>query len=144
MNINFKRNTTAFKDGALNLFCMSVLTGLFAGVIITFYNVLMNIGEHTSEKLYSLLLENPAFIPLLFIGLAAGAVVIGTLVRFVPMIRGSGIPQIEGAARGEVRFKWYITMCSMFAASLACVFLGYPAGAEGPSLEMGGCCGAAT
>ncbi|MDE7329869.1 MAG: chloride channel protein [Clostridia bacterium] len=144
MNTSMKRNLTAFKDSALNLFCMSVLTGLFAGVVITFYNVLMNIGENTSEELYTLLLENPAFIPLLFVGLAAGAVVIGTLVRFVPMIRGSGIPQIEGAARGEVRFKWYVTMCSMFAASLACVFMGYPAGAEGPSLEMGGCCGAAS
>ena len=43
-----------------------------------------------------------------------------------------------------VRMKWYVTMCSMFAASLACVFMGYPAGAEGPSLELGGCWGSAT
>ncbi len=128
----------------MNMFCMSVLTGLFAGVIVTFYNILMSIGEGTSEQLYALLSDNPAFIPLLFAGLAAGAVLIGTLVRFVPMIRGSGIPQIEGAARGVIRFKWYVTMCSMFAASLACVFMGYPAGAEGPSLEIGGCCGSAT
>ncbi len=131
-------------DNAMNMFCMSVLTGLFAGVIVTFYNILMSIGEGTSEQLYALLSDNPAFIPLLFAGLAAGAVLIGTLVRFVPMIRGSGIPQIEGAARGVIRFKWYVTMCSMFAASLACVFMGYPAGAEGPSLEIGGCCGSAT
>ncbi len=123
---------------------MSVLTGLFAGVVVTFYNILMSLGEGTSEKLYSLFLENPAFIPLLFVGLAAGALVIGTLVKLVPMIRGSGIPQIEGAARGVVRFKWYITLTSMFAASLACVLMGYPAGAEGPSLEIGGCCGSAT
>lgn len=138
-----KKNWSLFAHNALNMFCMSVLTGLFAGVVVTFYNILMSLGENTSAKLYSLLLENPAFIPLLFVGLAAGAVVIGTLVRMVPMIRGSGIPQIEGAARGVIRFKWYVTMCSMFAASLACVFMGYPAGAEGPSLEIGGCCGGA-
>lgn len=131
-------------DNALNMVIMSVLTGLFAGVVVTFYNILMSIGEGKAEQLYSLLRDNPAFIPLLFVGLAAGALVIGTLVRFVPMIRGSGIPQIEGAARGVVRFKWYITLTSMFAASLACVFMGYPAGAEGPSLEIGGCCGSAT
>ncbi len=139
-----KKNLNLFWDNALNLFCMSVLTGLFAGVLVTFYNILMSIGEHTAEEYYGLLLQNPAFIPLLFAGLAAGAVVVGTLVRFVPTIRGSGIPQIEGAARGVVRMKWYVTMCSMFAASLACVFMGYPAGAEGPSLELGGCCGSAT
>ena len=143
MNGKLKRNVNAFWDNALNLFIMSVLTGLFAGVVITFYNILMSLGEDTSVKLYSLLLENPAFIPLLFVGVAAGAVVIGTAVRFGPMMRGSCIPQIEGAARGIVKFKWYVTLCSMFAASLACVFMGYPAGAEGPSLELGGCCGSA-
>lgn len=139
-----KKYLKLFLDNALNLFCMSVLTGLFAGVVVTLYNILMSIGEHTAEQYYELLVLNPAFIPVLFVGLIAGAILIGTVVRFVPMVRGSGIPQIEGAARGVIRFKWYVTMCTMFAASLACVFMGYPAGAEGPSLEIGGCCGSAT
>lgn len=139
-----KKNLSLFWDNAFNIFCTSVLTGLFAGVVVTFYNILMSTGENSAEKLYSLIVDNPAYIPLLFAGLAAGAIVIGIAVRLVPMIRGSGIPQIEGAARGVVRFKWYITLTSMFAASLACVLMGYPAGAEGPSLEIGGCCGSAT
>lgn len=138
-----KKNLKLFADNGVNLVLISLLTGLFSGVVVTFYNILANIGEETSVKLYSLLRDNPAFIPLLFLGLAAGAIVIGTLVRLVPMIRGSGIPQIEGAARGIIRFKWYVTMCSMFAASLACIFLGLSAGAEGPSLEIGGCAGEA-
>ncbi len=139
----FRKNLQSFADNGINFVLISLLTGLFSGVVVTFYNILAHIGEETSVKLYTLLLENPAFIPLLFVGLAAGAVVIGTFVRLVPMIRGSGIPQIEGAARGIIRFKWYITMCSMFAASLACIFLGLSAGAEGPSLEIGGCAGEA-
>lgn len=139
----FRKNLRLFADNGVNLVLLSLLTGLFAGVVVTFYNILAHIGEKTSVELYSLLRENPAFIPLLFLGLAAGALVIGTFVRFVPMIRGSGIPQIEGAARGIIRFKWYVTMCSMFAASLACIFLGLSAGAEGPSLEIGGCAGEA-
>lgn len=139
----FKKNLRLFADNAINLLLLSVLTGLFAGVVITFYNILMNLGEHASQDFYAVFLKRPAFVPLLFLGLAAGALLIGTMVKIVPMIRGSGIPQIEGAARGVVRFKWYVTMCSMFAASLACVMLGYPAGAEGPSLEMGGCAGCA-
>ena len=142
-NGKFKKYLKSFLDNGINLVLISMLTGLFAGVVVTFYNVLANIGESSAEKLYSLIKDNPGFVPLLVLGLAAGAIVIGTLVRFVPMIRGSGIPQIEGAARGIVRFKWYVTMCSMFAASLACVFLGLSAGAEGPSLEIGGCAGEA-
>lgn len=140
-NSKFRKYARAFSENALNLVLLSVLTGLFAGVVITFYNILAGIGEDTSAKLYALVRENPAFFPVLILGLASGGLVIGTLVKFVPMIRGSGIPQIEGAARGVVRFKWYVTMCSMFAASLACIFLGLSAGSEGPSLQMGGCAG---
>lgn len=139
----WKHNLRLFADNGINMVLISLLTGLFSGVVVTFYNILASIGEENSVKLYSLVRDNPAFVPLLFLGLAAGAIVIGTFVRLVPMIRGSGIPQIEGAARGIIRFKWYITMCSMFAASLACIFLGLSAGAEGPSLEIGGSAGEA-
>ena len=144
INEKIKKNLRLFADNAVNLVLISLLTGIFAGVVVTLYNVLMSIGEQTSTDLYTLVRDNPAFIPLLFAGLAAGSLVIGTVTKFVPMVRGSGIPQIEGAARGKIRFNWYITMCTMFAASLACVFMGYPAGAEGPSLEIGGCAGSAT
>lgn len=130
-------------ENFINVFVLSILTGLFVGIVVTFYNICANLGERYSQSLYSLVRDNPAFVPLLFAGLAAGGIVVGTAVRFVPMIRGSGIPQIEGAARGVIRFKWYVTMCSMFAASLACIFMGLAAGAEGPSLEIGGCAGSA-
>ena len=135
------RTWLAFKYYGINIVFLSVLTGIFAGVVVTFYTICTSYGEQYSRELYSLILQHPAFIPLLFVGLAAGAVVIGTLVRFVPMIRGSGIPQIEGACRGKFPFNWYVTMCSMFAASLACVFMGLAAGSEGPSIEIGGCVG---
>ncbi len=142
-NEKLKRTLRSFADNGINLVLVSMLTGIFAGVVVTFYNILMSLGEETSISLYTLVRDNPAFVPLLFAGLAAGSLVIGTVAKLVPMVRGSGIPQIEGAARGKVRFNWYVTMCSMFAASLACVFMGYPAGAEGPSLEIGGCAGSA-
>lgn len=141
MRESIKKNLKAFRDNGLNLVALSLITGIFAGIVVTFYTILASIGEDSSVKLYDLLREHAAFIPLLFLGLAAGGIVIGTFVRFVPMIRGSGIPQIEGAARGIIKFKWYVTMCSMFASSLACIFMGLAAGSEGPSLEMGGCAG---
>ncbi len=130
-----------FVDTGFNIVILSVLTGLFAGVLITFYGVCVHYGEHWSVEVYKYIVENPWFIPLLFIALFGGALAIGSIVKLVPMIRGSGIPQIEGAARGIVPFRWYTTIISMFACSLACVFLGLSAGSEGPSLEMGGCCG---
>lgn len=148
MNMKFKtvaaRELRRLKEYGLNLILFSMLTGAFVGVVVTFYNICASFAEDTAAALYGAVKSSPAFIPLLFLGVAAGAVVIGTLTRFVPMIRGSGIPQAEGAARGLLSFKWYTVMCSMFAASLACIFCGLSAGAEGPSVEIGACAGGAT
>jgi H+/Cl- antiporter ClcA len=135
------RTFIRLRSYSFNLIFLSVVTGLFAGTVVTLYNIATSYAEGYARSLYSLILEHPAFIPLLFIGLACGAILIGTLVRFVPMIRGSGIPQVEGASRGIFGFRWYVVMCSMLAASLACVFMGLSAGTEGPSLEIGGCAG---
>lgn len=63
------------------------------------------------------------------------------MVRLVPMIKGSGIPQTAGATRGIVHFRWYREAAAMFAASLLSIFMGLSAGSEGPSLEIGGACG---
>lgn len=137
----FRRGWTRFRSYGLNLIVLSILTGMFAGFIVACYTICAGYGEELSSAFYALLLENPAYIPLLFLALVAGAFVIGTLTKLVPMIRGSGIPQTEGAARGLLVFNWFTSMCSMFAASLACIFLGLPAGSEGPSVQIGGCAG---
>lgn len=138
-----KIGDTAYHYG-VQLVAVGALTGLFAGIAVTLYNVLASIGEDFSRDIYALLRENPAFVPLLFVALFLGAIVIGGVVKFIPMIRGSGIPQTEGATRGLLHFRWYQVLTGMFAASLATIFLGLSAGSEGPSIQIGGACGYGT
>ncbi len=54
-NSKHRKYVRAFLDNGINLVLLSVLTGLFAGVAVTFYNILANIGEDTSAKLYQLI-----------------------------------------------------------------------------------------
>lgn len=126
---------------AVEILLVGCLTGICAGVFVSLYNILASLGEEFSRGVYAVLREKPAYIPLLFVVLFVCAVIIGTVVKALPMIRGSGIPQTEGASRGVLRFKWYQVLCGMFAASLVTIFLGLSAGSEGPSLEIGGACG---
>lgn len=126
------------------LVAVGALTGLFAGLVVTLYNVLTSYAEEFSRDYYGFFRTNPAFIPLLFLALFCGAIIIGGVLRFIPMIRGSGIPQTEGATRGLLRFKWYQVLTGMFAASLFTVFMGLSAGSEGPSIQIGGACGYGT
>ena len=124
-------------ENGLSLVLFSLITGAAVGVVVTLYNVLVSYGDEYSVALYGEIFLRPYFIPLLLVGLLLASIVVGTAVRFVPMARGSGIPQTEGAARGLMRLGGLRTMCTMFACSLAAVFLGMSAGAEGPSVLNG-------
>ncbi len=125
----------------LQIVLVGALTGLSVGLVVTLYAALDNLIEEFTRGYYGFFRDNPAFIPLLFLALAAGGIVVGGVVRFLPMIRGNGIPLTEGAARGVIHYKWYQILPAMFASSLFCVFMGLAAGGEGPSVAMGGACG---
>lgn len=126
---------------ALQLILVGSVTGVFAGAVVTLYNLLAKRGEEVSRDLYAFVRANPAFIPLLFIVLGLGAFLLSVVVYLVPMVKGSGIPQTEGATRGRLRFKWYRDAAMMFAASIASIFMGLSAGSEGPSLFIGAASG---
>ncbi len=117
------------------------ITGLFVGVVVTLFNVLFEGGEAFSESYYAFFRDNPAFIPLLFVALFLGGIVIGGVLKFLPVLRGTGFSQVEGAVQGLYRFKWYEALTGMFASSLFLVFMGLSGGSEGPSLFIGGACG---
>ena len=140
MKTNLKRFGKKANNG-LQIVLVGGITGLFVGVTVTLYNVLASKTEGFARWYYGFFREQPAFIPLLFLALVLGGIVVGGIVKFVPMIRGSGIPQTEGATRGLVHYRWYEVLPAMFAASLFTIFMGLSAGSEGPSLTIGGACG---
>ncbi len=120
---------------------VGIVTGLFVGVVVTLYNTVAAYAEHFAQEYFTFFRTRPAFLPLLFLALFLGAVITGGVTRVLPVIRGSGIPQTEGASRGLMRFRWYQVLTGMFAASLFSIFMGLSVGAEGPSIMIGGACG---
>lgn len=125
----------------IELIAVGSITGIFAGSIVTFFNILVHEGEEISRNAYAYVRANPAFIPLLILALVAGAFLIGVAVNISSVIRGCGIPQAEGGTRGIIRFKWWRDMTLMFATSLLSIFMGLSIGAEGPSVLIGSCVG---
>lgn len=125
----------------IELILVGSVTGVFAGAVVTLYNICSKFGEEFSRDAYAVIRANPAFIPLLFLVLILGAFLLTAAVYFVPMARGSGLPQVEGATRGILRFSWFRDGAVMFAASLLSIFLGLSAGSEGPSLHIGAASG---
>ncbi len=125
----------------LELVTVGSVTGLFAGAVVTLFNILVHEGEHISRNAYAYVRANPTFIPLLLLALIFGAFLLSVAVNISSVVRGCGIPQAEGATRGIVPLKWWRDLTLMFAASLVSVFMGLSIGAEGPSVLIGACCG---
>ena len=132
--------SSLYRHGA-QLMAVGIVTGICVGIVVTFFNMAADLFSKYAKDLYSLVRDNPAFVPLLFVSLAIIAFGIAVLAKFVPMVRGSGVPQTEGAARGLLELKWYKSLPAMAAASLVCILSGLTAGAEGPSMFIGATCG---
>ena len=136
-----KRKAFGLYRNFMQLLFVGSITGLFAGVIVTVFNILVHEGEHIAQDVYAYVRSNPSFIPLLFLALLAGAFLIGVAVNISSVIRGCAIPQTEGATRGIVPLKWWRDLTLMFACTLLSVFMGLSVGSEGPSVLLGACTG---
>lgn len=141
MRKNEPKKTRNKYGNAVQLVAVGGITGIFAGAIVTFYNLLAEEGEEISRGVYAYIRANPVFLPLFFLVLSLGAFFLGVIVRISPIVGGCGIPQAEGAARGVVSFRWYREATAMFAASLVSIFMGLSIGSEGPSVQIGCACG---
>lgn len=136
-----RQKSYGLHKNAFELIVVGGVTGIFAGLIVTIYNILVHHAEALARDWYAVVRSNPAWIPLLLLVLLLGGFFIGVLVRISSVIRGCGIPQAEGATRGIVPLKWFRDMTAMFAASLLSVLMGLSIGAEGPSVLIGACAG---
>ena len=82
----------------LRLFLEGILTGIFAGLVISLFRWGLTVAEEWRVEFYHELVERDWsstamwFVALLFIG-----VVLYKLTRFEPMAAGSGIPQVKGS-----------------------------------------------
>ena len=117
-----RKKTGELYRNFIQLVLVGSITGIFAGAIVTLFTILAHEGEHISQNAYAYVRANPAFIPLLLVGLLGGAFLIGVAVNVSSVIRGCAIPQTEGATRGIVPLKWWRDLTLMFACSLLSIF----------------------
>ncbi|MEG1608302.1 MAG: ClC family H(+)/Cl(-) exchange transporter [Clostridia bacterium] len=125
------------KNIVLPVVCYGGLTGVVVGFIVSIFNLGANYLTGLSVNIYGWFNLHPAFIPLLFVGLAALSFLMYLLHKFTPQVRGSGIPQTEGVIRGIVTFKWLRVLISTFVGSYLSFFAGLSLGSEGPSVQIG-------
>lgn len=123
---------------------LSVLTGVFTGILIYLFQTAASWVIQKSEIFYETVREKPAMIPVLLLGMALVGLIAAILLKYVPDARGGGIPAAIAILRGIVPFHWIKCIVFTFISAMFTYFGGVPLGNEGPSVQMGTAVGRGT
>lgn len=132
------------RQGAWTLMAQALLTGLIAAGVIGLFRWLytaINAAIRAHVAVHDPF--SPLCLLLLPVVLALLALVAGLLLRYEPLIGGSGIPQMELITAGKLPpMRWARVLWCKFVATLAALSAGLSVGREGPCIMMGATVGA--
>lgn len=141
-NISETKNLLhSFSKIKLSLILQSILTGLFGGIIIVLYRFMLEIVTKYTFPLYEEAKKSPFKIIILLIVLAFLGYIVGLLVKIDPMIKGSGIPQVQGYLIGKFNMNWLKVIVLKFLGGIITLGTGLSLGREGPSVQIGSAAG---
>lgn len=121
----------------LNFVLKGIVIGALTGSIVSLFR--LGIGSLTEWciEIYHKLPHHPMWIIAWLLLMIGSAIIVGLLIRSEPMIKGSGIPQVEGQLQEELDYNWFSVLWKKFVGGLIAVGSGLFLGREGPSIQLG-------
>ena len=120
-----------------------LIIGGIGGFVVLLYRMALEYAGIWMKGILSWAGGHPARIAGWFVILALLACVVSRLLKYEPMISGSGIPQLEGEMVGKLSQKWWRVLPAKFLGGFLCIFGGLALGREGPSIQLGAMVGQA-
>ena len=102
-----KRNgVPAVFDKLIPYVLLPAVIGVFTGVLIFIFKVSSGYVMDLSVGIYSFVRQEPRYIPLLILGVAAVGLFSALILRLAKECRGGGIPTAIASIRGLIPIKW--------------------------------------
>lgn len=137
----FMSKFAQYKRYIINLVMPAIIFGFVTGTLTSFfvnlYKYLAHHIIHYSQIGYEFLREHLYLLPVILLALVGISFLLAYIYRYIPNLKGGGIPTSVGILRGIITFKWLRTFVGVFALSLLSFLIGVPLGNEGPSVQMG-------
>lgn len=121
----------------LRILAKSLLVGALAGLVTVAFRVCVTQVFSAALGLVSLAKANGWFIVLWFAAILLAAFIVARLLKWDPMITGSGIPQLEGELKGIFSQPPLKVLVGKFIGGLLSLGAGLSLGREGPCIQMG-------
>lgn len=114
-----------------------LLVGLVAGIVIVAYRLCLSNASLWLNNVISWAKGNVLNIIIWFFVLVLLAYIVNKLLKWEPLISGSGIPQLEGELQEKINTIWWRVLLAKFIGGFLCLFAGLSLGREGPSIQLG-------
>lgn len=114
-----------------------LLVGAVSGLVVMLYRIALTCAGQWLSQILDFIKGHPLRIAGWFAVLILMALAVGRLVKWEPMISGSGIPQVEGEVLGKLKQDWRRVLPAKFAGGFLCILGGLSLGREGPSIQLG-------
>lgn len=114
-----------------------IFVGAAAGVVVVLFRLALEKAVSWAGMATAYAATHPWAIALWFFLLLLAAAGVTALLKWEPMISGSGIPQVEGEMQGFFRLKWWRVLFAKFVGSILTIGAGLSLGREGPSIQLG-------
>lgn len=118
-----------------------LLVGFTGGGIALIYRIMLEYAGKALHWVLGYARGVPWRMALWFGILALLALIVGQLVKWEPLISGSGIPQLEGEMTGKLEQTWWRVMIAKLTGGFLALLGGLSLGREGPSIQLGAMAG---
>ena len=127
----------------ISLIGKSLVVGAVASLSAIAYRAVLSKSDALCHTLFHFA-DSPLHIALLFLFLILVGLIVGRITESEPLIKGSGIPQLEGQFHGHLSPNPLAVLVKKFIGGALCIVCGLSLGREGPSIQLGAMTGQLT
>ena len=118
-----------------------LIVGVVSGIVVIAYRVALQYAGEWLTWILNWIQGEPIKIAGWFLVLLVLALIVGRLLKWEPLISGSGIPQLEGEMIGKLDQCWWRILIAKFTGGFLSLLAGLSLGREGPSIQLGAMAG---